>query len=477
MSFRGGGRGGGGSFRGGRGGGGGFGRGGFGRGGGGGFRGGGRGGGRGGYGGGGGGGRWDEGPPASVTPLGTFLHPCEGEMVYQSTQTMVPYFNAPVYLETKSMIGKVEEILGPISSLMFTVKPVEGVVPASFKAGDKVFIAPEKLLPLSRFLPKPAAPKAPKKRGSGGGRGGGVSKPGYVGASGFPSGVACVCGMGADVGFFWRHLRLRVLLFPVLCVAVLFVLGPRAAWCWGRGMGASESCGSASVPLAMWAVRPPGACWCHGRDVGCGLPRGARGDVCRVEGGRAPGVLGGRSDPRVRHYSLLILLLGLHFPPSLRPPTRWRVSYPAGLVVVAVAVASVAAVAAALVGAPAASAGVPAAAFVGVAGAAGVASGVAAAAAFVAGGGAGASVGVGAAAATADKQRLLPSSGSLAFPLLGVVSTQLHTWARSAVLPHTRASPVDPPLPHLVLGASTKKQLTRHLPTLLTLRLWTATAP
>lgn len=215
MSFRGGGRGGGGSFRGGRGGGGGFGRGG-----GGGFRGGGRGGGRGGYGGGGGGGRWDEGSPASVTPLGTFLHPCEGEMVYQSTQTMVPYFNAPVYLETKSMIGKVEEILGPISSLMFTVKPIEGVVPASFKAGDKVFIAPEKLLPLSRFLPKPAAPKAPKKRGSGGGRGRGVSKPGYVGASGFPSGVACVCGVGADVGFFWRHFRLPVLLYPLFFVVL-----------------------------------------------------------------------------------------------------------------------------------------------------------------------------------------------------------------------------------------------------------------
>ncbi|GAB0493251.1 hypothetical protein MMPV_004527 [Pyropia vietnamensis] len=105
-------------------------------------------------------------------------------MVYQSTQTMVPYFNAPVYLESKSMIGKVEEILGPISSLMFSVKPVDGVVPTSFKAGDKVFIAPEKLLPLSRFLPKPAAPKAPKKRGAGGKRGGGVSKPGFGGGRG-----------------------------------------------------------------------------------------------------------------------------------------------------------------------------------------------------------------------------------------------------------------------------------------------------
>lgn len=244
MSFRGGGRGGGGGFS--RGGGGGFrgGGGGFGRGGGGVFRGGSRGGGRGGYGGGGGGGRWEEGPPASVTPLGTFIHPCEGEMVYQSTQTMVPYFNALVFLETKSMIGKVEEILGPISSLMFTVKPVDGVVPTSFKAGDKVFIAPEKLLPLSRFLPKPAAPKAPKKRGAGGGRGGGVSKPGYVDASGFPSGVVCVRGMAADAGIFWRRLCLLVLFARLVCCGVVVCV---CAW-------ANERCGPAWT-VGAWDSR------------------------------------------------------------------------------------------------------------------------------------------------------------------------------------------------------------------------------
>lgn len=123
---------------------------------------------------------------------------------------------------------------------------------------------------------------------------------------------------------------------------------------------------------------------------------------------------------------------------------------------VAAAAASVAAVAVAFVGVPAASAGVPAAAFVGAAVAAGVASGVAAAAAFVAGGGAGASVGVGAVAAMADKQGLVPWSGSLVFPFLGVVSTPLDTWARSAVIPHTRASPLDLPPPHPLLGANTK---------------------
>jgi H/ACA ribonucleoprotein complex subunit 1 len=74
------------------------------------------GGGRGGRGGGAGGGgasrNFDNGPPASVVELGTFMHECEGEMVVKSTNKDVPYFNAPVYLENKSKIGKVDEIFG-----------------------------------------------------------------------------------------------------------------------------------------------------------------------------------------------------------------------------------------------------------------------------------------------------------------------------------------------------------------------------
>ncbi|ETV76784.1 hypothetical protein H257_09237 [Aphanomyces astaci] len=118
MSFRGGarggGRGGGRGFSGGRGGGRGFG---------------GRGGGRGGF---------DEGPPATVVELGVFLHACEDEMVYKSTSDKVPYFNAGAFLENKTKIGKVDEILGAINDVMFTVKPDAGVAPKSFKAGDKV---------------------------------------------------------------------------------------------------------------------------------------------------------------------------------------------------------------------------------------------------------------------------------------------------------------------------------------------------
>ena len=67
----------------------------------------------------------------------------------------VPWFNAPIYLQNKSVIGRVDEILGSINEMFFSVKMNEGMVAGSFKAGDKVYIAGEKLFPLDRFLPKP----------------------------------------------------------------------------------------------------------------------------------------------------------------------------------------------------------------------------------------------------------------------------------------------------------------------------------
>lgn len=99
----------------------------------GGFRGGGRGG-RGGF----GGARQEEGPPDTVIAAGNYVHACEGEMVIEGTLEKVPYFNAPIYLENKTQIGKVEEIMGPIHKYMFSVKTSDGVKADSFKKGDKV---------------------------------------------------------------------------------------------------------------------------------------------------------------------------------------------------------------------------------------------------------------------------------------------------------------------------------------------------
>ena len=69
--------------------------------------------------------------------------------------TKIPYFNAPIYLSNKTQIGKVDEILGPINEVYFTVKMDQGMMATSFKKEDKVYIGGDKLLPIERFLPKP----------------------------------------------------------------------------------------------------------------------------------------------------------------------------------------------------------------------------------------------------------------------------------------------------------------------------------
>lgn len=51
----------------------------------------------------------------------------------------------------QTAIGKVDEILGPINQLYFTVKPQEGIVATSFKTGDKFYIGGDKLLPLEKY--------------------------------------------------------------------------------------------------------------------------------------------------------------------------------------------------------------------------------------------------------------------------------------------------------------------------------------
>ncbi|KAL3470534.1 Gar1/Naf1 RNA binding region-domain-containing protein [Aspergillus californicus] len=141
------------------------------------FRGGGRGGfsGRGGgFGGRGGRGGFQQsyGPPDQVLEMGTVMHACEGEMVCESVNPKIPYFNAPIYLENKTPIGKIDEVLGPINQVYFTIKPQEGIVATSFKTGDKVYIGGDKLLPLEKFLPKPKPPPGSKPKRAGGARGG-----------------------------------------------------------------------------------------------------------------------------------------------------------------------------------------------------------------------------------------------------------------------------------------------------------------
>ena len=44
------------------------------------------------------------------------MHSCEGDLVCKSSGVKVPYFNAPIYLENKAQVGKVDEIFGPIQA-------------------------------------------------------------------------------------------------------------------------------------------------------------------------------------------------------------------------------------------------------------------------------------------------------------------------------------------------------------------------
>lgn len=74
-------------------------------------------------------------------------------MVCESINSKIPYFNAPMYLENKTQIGKIDEVLGPINQLFFTIKPQEGIVATSFKSGDKFYIGGDKLLPLEKYAP------------------------------------------------------------------------------------------------------------------------------------------------------------------------------------------------------------------------------------------------------------------------------------------------------------------------------------
>ena len=153
-------------------------------------------------------------PPSEYIELGHFMHASENDLVCRSVCPKIPYFNAPIYNEKHQQIGKVDEILGPINEVYFTVKPVEGVKATSFKGKEKVFIGGDKLLPLERFLPKPPAPKVKKPKGtssrgastrgasrgfsrgasrgfSRGGRGrGGFSRGGGRGSSGFSRGTS-----------------------------------------------------------------------------------------------------------------------------------------------------------------------------------------------------------------------------------------------------------------------------------------------
>lgn len=103
-----------------------------------------RGGNRGGFGGqrgGGGGGnfrKFDTGPPEKVIPVGYFDYVCQDDLVCKVTIQDVPYFNAPIFLENKEQIGKIDEIFGNLRDYYVTIKLGENMKASSFKSQQKV---------------------------------------------------------------------------------------------------------------------------------------------------------------------------------------------------------------------------------------------------------------------------------------------------------------------------------------------------
>ncbi|OAF69966.1 H/ACA ribonucleoprotein complex subunit 1-like protein 2 [Intoshia linei] len=114
---------------------------------------------------------FNSGPPDCVEEIGFLSQPCENQIVLKSTHSKIPYFNAPIYLDNKVQIGKIDEIFGPINEVYFSVTLVENTKASSYSNGQKFFIDPGKLLPLSRFVGD--QPKSRPSFGSrvGGGRG------------------------------------------------------------------------------------------------------------------------------------------------------------------------------------------------------------------------------------------------------------------------------------------------------------------
>ncbi|CAH9108128.1 unnamed protein product [Cuscuta europaea] len=91
-----------------------------------------------------------EGPPSDVIQVFAFMHACEGDAVTKLTNEKIMYFNAPIYMQNKTHIGKMDEIFSPISESLISIKMMERIIASSYSSGDKFHIDPVKLLPLAR---------------------------------------------------------------------------------------------------------------------------------------------------------------------------------------------------------------------------------------------------------------------------------------------------------------------------------------
>ena len=89
------------------------------------------------------------GPPQQVVECAKYVQTIEGLMICMCTLPKVPLLMRNIYMENKTLIGKIDDVFGTTSAPGFCIKPVEGVKGESFKEGDSVSAIPdycEKLL-------------------------------------------------------------------------------------------------------------------------------------------------------------------------------------------------------------------------------------------------------------------------------------------------------------------------------------------
>ena len=80
------------------------------------------------------------GPPQSVVVVAEVTHDCEGQIIAMIKGEAVPLLARMIYTENKQLIGKVDDVFGPMHTPGIAVIPDanSGIKSSSFKAGDKV---------------------------------------------------------------------------------------------------------------------------------------------------------------------------------------------------------------------------------------------------------------------------------------------------------------------------------------------------
>lgn len=75
-----------------------------------------------------------------MIPLGFFDYACQDDLVCKVEIQDVPYFNAPIFLENKEQVGKIDEIFGNLRDYYVSIKLGENMRANSFTAKQKVNI-------------------------------------------------------------------------------------------------------------------------------------------------------------------------------------------------------------------------------------------------------------------------------------------------------------------------------------------------